>query len=215
MSDERIRKFAEEALARLSSELEAGKSENLKQYLAAMGRFHRYSWNNVLLIHSQRPNATHVAGFHAWHDAGRWVKKNEKGIMIFAPVLVKAHDQPKDRQPRANPIPKTSDVVRLAGFRMAYVYDISQTDGRALPQFARTTGDPKEYGDKLKDFAAKHGISVQYDPSIAPALGVSTGGTIRLLPDLKPAEELSVLAHEIAHNADTRIMPRRLGVSVD
>lgn len=199
MSDEKIRKVAEEALARLSSELEAGKSENLKQYLEAMGRFHRYSWNNVLLIHSQKPNASHVAGFHAWHDVGRWVKKNEKGIMIFAPVLVKEQEQVKDRQAAANPISKPSDVSRLAGFRTAYVYDISQTDGRPLPEFAQTTGDPQDYRDKLKEFAAKNGISIHHDPSIAPALGVSTGGTVRLLPNLKPAEEFSVLTHELAH----------------
>jgi hypothetical protein len=74
MADDKVRKMAEEALDRLSAALEAGHSKALKQYLAAMGRFHRYSWGNVLLIHSQRPNASHVAGFHAWHDLGRWVR---------------------------------------------------------------------------------------------------------------------------------------------
>src|SRR5260370_862509 len=89
MADDKVGKMAEEALNRLSAALEAGRSETLNQYLAAMGRFHRYSWGNVLLINSQRPDATQVAGFHTWHDMGRWVKKGEKGIMIFAPVLVK------------------------------------------------------------------------------------------------------------------------------
>src|SRR5262245_57574001 len=93
MADDKVRKMAEEALNRLSADLEAGKSETLKNYLAAAGRFHRYSWGNVLLINSQRPDATRVAGFHTWHDFGRWVKKGEKGIMIFAPVVVKNKEE--------------------------------------------------------------------------------------------------------------------------
>src|SRR5437016_14300585 len=92
MADDKVRKLAEEALNRLSADLEAGKSESLNKYLSAMGRFHRYSWGNVLLIASQRPDATQVAGFHTWHDLDRWVKKGEKGIMIFAPMLVKEKD---------------------------------------------------------------------------------------------------------------------------
>src|SRR5215470_11286327 len=92
MADDKVRKIAEEALNRLSAALEAGRSEALNQYLAAMGRFHRYSWGNVLLINSQRPDATIVAGFHTWQDLGRWVKKGEKGIMIFAPMFVKPKD---------------------------------------------------------------------------------------------------------------------------
>src|SRR5690242_13437193 len=113
MSDEKIRKMAEEALTRLSSDLEAGKSENLRHYLETMGRFHHYSWGNVLLIHSQRPDATHVAGFHAWHDIGRWVKKNEKGIMIFAPVLVKHQEQTKPQLSDPDQTPSEPAAVRL------------------------------------------------------------------------------------------------------
>src|ERR1700674_2083935 len=89
---EKVRNMAEEALNALSSELEAGRSEALRNYLAAMGRFHRYSWGNVLLINSQRPSATHVAGFHTWHHLERSVKQGEKGIMIFAPVVVKQRE---------------------------------------------------------------------------------------------------------------------------
>src|SRR5579862_9157935 len=92
--NDKVRGVAEEALNRLSADLEAGKSEALKTYLAAVGRFRHYSWNNVLLIAAQRPNATQVAGFHAWHDLGRSVKKGEKGIMIFAPMIVKRDDSP-------------------------------------------------------------------------------------------------------------------------
>src|SRR3984893_13483145 len=194
MADDKVRKIAEEALDRLAAELEAGKSEALQNYLTAMGRFHRYSWGNVLLINSQRPDATHVAGFHTWHDLGRSVNKGEKGIMILAPVVVKK----KDAVPGLEPV-RSDELLRLAGFRTTYVFDISQTQGRPLPEFAKTTGDPKEHGDKLKALVAKQGITVEYNASIAPALGMSSGGRIRLMPGLDAAEEFSVLAHELAH----------------
>ena len=191
---ERTRKIAEEALNRLSAELEAGRSEALKTYLSAIGRFHRYSWGNVLLISSQRPNATQVAGIHAWNDLGRTVKKGEKGIMIFAPMVVKREAWQAELTPD-----QVKGPTRLAGFRTAYVFDVSQTEGKALPEFAKTTGDPKDYADKLKALVANQGIAVEYDSSIAPAQGVSSGGRIRLQPGLAPAEEFSVLAHELAH----------------
>jgi hypothetical protein len=190
-ANERVRKTAEEALSRLSAELEAGKSEALQNYLAAMSRFRRYSWNNVLLISAQRPNATQVAGIHTWNDLGRTVKKGEKGIMIFAPVIKKRDT------PAAEPEPKES--LRLAGFPTAYVFDRDQTEGKPLPEFAKTTGDPKDYTDKLKAVAAKRGITIEYDEAIAPALGVSSGGKIQLKPGLGAAEEFSTLAHELAH----------------
>src|SRR5579883_1013197 len=189
--NEKARKLAEDALNRLSAELEAGRSDALRNYLATMCRFHRYSWGNVLLINSQRPTATHVAGFHTWHHLGRHVKQGEKGIMIFAPVVVK--------QEPAQGEEKSKDPFRLAGFRTAYVFDIAQTDGKPLPEFAKTTGDPKDYTEKLKALVSGQGITVEYDPSIAPAQGMSSGGRIRLQPSLSPAEEFSVLAHELAH----------------
>jgi antirestriction protein ArdC len=159
-----------------------------------MGRFHRYSWGNTLLIATQRPDATHVAGFHAWHQLGRSVKKGEKGIMILAPMMVKQKDPPPGRE-------GPEGVFRISGFRTAYVFDVAQTDGQPLPAFAKTTGDVKDYGDKLKAIAAARGISVEYDREIAPAMGMSSGGRIRLMPDMEPAEEFSVLAHELAHEA--------------
>src|ERR1022692_919185 len=100
-SNDKVRKVAEEALSRLSADLEAGRSEGLKNYLAAMGRFRRYSWNNVLLIASQRPAATHVAGYHAWNRLGRSVNKGEKGIMILAPMVVKQEPVPGRNESQA------------------------------------------------------------------------------------------------------------------
>src|SRR5580765_8879955 len=67
--------------------LEAGHSEALSAYLTAMSQFHNYSFQNILLIASQRPTATRVAGIRSWNELGRRVKRGEKGIMIFAPMI--------------------------------------------------------------------------------------------------------------------------------
>jgi hypothetical protein len=195
MSDEKVRKIAEDALNRLAAELQAGRSETLQSYLAAMGRFHRYSWNNALLIQSQRPTATRVAGYHTWREFGRSVERGQKGIMIIAPLVTKRSES----EPTPGSQEASQDVSRLRGFRTAYVFDVEQTRGRPLPAFATTIGDPKDFGEKLKAIVAKQGIALEYDPTIAPALGVSSSGRIRLVPGLTPAEEFSVLAHELAH----------------
>jgi hypothetical protein len=89
MNQDQAKQLADEALNILASALELGESETLRAYLTAMGRFHQYSWGNALLIASQRPTATHVAGFHTWRKFGRHVRKGEKGIMILAPVVVR------------------------------------------------------------------------------------------------------------------------------
>jgi hypothetical protein len=89
--------------------------------------------------------------------------------MIFAPMVVKQELVPGQNEAK--------EPSRLAGFRTAYVFDVTQTDGRPLPEFAKTTGDPKDYVGKLKTLVAKQGIAMEYDPTIAPAQGVSTGGS--------------------------------------
>lgn len=155
-----------------------------------MGRFYRYSWGNALLIATQRPDATRVAGFHTWRKLGRSVRKGEKGIMILAPVVVKKRVETEEGE---------DERTRVFGFRSAYVFDQSQTEGEALPEFARVQGDPKDYTERLKRLIEESGIVLEYDPSLAPAHGVSSGGRIQLLPGLEPAETFSVLVHELAH----------------
>lgn len=87
----------------LIDQLEAGNSDALTAYLDAMSRFHRYSFGNVLSIARQRPGATRVAGFHAWRQLGRNVKKGERGIRILAPIISKRRkndDRDKDMPSR-------------------------------------------------------------------------------------------------------------------
>jgi hypothetical protein len=90
-------------------------------------------------------------------------------------------------------------VTRVFGFRAAHVFDVTQTDGEPLPEFAAVTGDPRCYTERLKQFVAGRNIALEYDARISPARGMSSGGKITLLPELRPAEHFAVLAHEVAH----------------
>jgi hypothetical protein len=142
-----------------------------------------------LLIYSQRPHASHVAGFHTWLKLGRHVCKGEKGIVILAPMV--------GRKKTDNELTE-DEKTRLFGFRGAHVFD-SQTDGDALPGFSTVKGDPQGYSKRLTEFVTAKGIALEYSGRIAPARGVSSGGKITLLPGLDAAESYSVLVHETAH----------------
>jgi antirestriction protein ArdC len=190
MKAEQIKEITTRATAQLVTALQSGQSEALTAYLQAIGRFHRYSLHNVLLISLQKPNASYVAGFRTWNELGRFVRKGEKGIMILAPIVRGKTDSEEEQ----NETPRT-----VAGFRAAYVFDISQTDGKELPRIGIVAGEPREYGDRLRQFAAANGIAVEYSKDIAPARGTSYGGRITLLLGQSPAEEFSTLAHELAH----------------
>jgi hypothetical protein len=177
-------------------QLEAGHSEGLTAYLTAMGRFHRYSLSNVLEIARQMPSASRVAGMYAWNQLGRKVKKGSKGIRILAPVI--GIRRKKDSEAEKS-TPYQNEPV-LVGFRSAYVFDVSMTDGSPLPELEeRVTGDVGVYRERLIDFILAHGIELEFKESIAPALGMSYGGKIVILPGQSAAEEFSCLVHEAAH----------------
>jgi hypothetical protein len=109
----------------LIEQLEAGHSDALTNYLTAMSRFHNYSFGNVLEIPRQMPTATRVAGFWTWKNLGRSVKAGAKGIRILAPIVgVKR----KKNSEAAKDIAKQNTRI-LLGFRNAYVFDVSQTNG--------------------------------------------------------------------------------------
>ena len=191
---------AKEAIAAnvqaLINQLEQGYSEGLTAYLTAMGRFHNYSFGNILEIARQRPKATRVAGLYAWNQLGRKVKKGERGIRILAPVI--GVRRKKDAE--AEKDIRTQNQAVLVGFRSAYVFDVSQTEGKELPELSeRVTGDVGEYRERLLDFISAQGIRVEFKESIAPALGMSYGGRIAVLPGQGAAEEFSTLVHELAH----------------
>jgi antirestriction protein ArdC len=139
----------------------------------------------------QRPNATHVAGFHSWLRLQRHVRKGEKGLVILAPMVGRMKSSDEDLA--------EDSQTRLYGFRAAHVFDISQTEGAPLAEFATVKGDPGDLLEKLKGFVVEHGIALEYSDRIRPALGTSSGGRITIVPGLNPAEHFSTLVHEAAH----------------
>ncbi len=179
----------------LIEQLEAGHSDALTAYLNAMSRFHNYSLGNILEIARQRPDAMRVAGFWKWKELGRSVKKGEKGIRILAPII--GVRRKKDEEANKD-ITKQNTAV-LVGFRSAYVFDVSQTEGAELPELREISGDVGENRDKLIAFIEQQGIELVFTERIAPALGMSYGGRIAILPGQAKAEEFSTLVHELAH----------------
>jgi hypothetical protein len=188
MNADDLKKLTTESLKELADLLEQGHSERLTLLLKTMARFHRYSLHNICLIVAQRPTATRVAGFHAWRTLGRYVRKGEKGIAILAPMLARRRDDSEEQEARA-----------VVGFRAAYVFDVAQTDGAALPQPSEAHGDPGEATGRLKTAITSQGIALEYADDLSGALGLSCGGRIRVLAGLSPASEFAVLCHEFAH----------------
>jgi antirestriction protein ArdC len=181
----------------LIKQLEAGRSEALTAFLDAMVHFHNYSFGNVLLIARQKPDATNVAGIWTWNQLGRRVKRGEKGIAILAPMIAKTRKNETTNEGEENVDSQRS----LLGFRRVYVWDESQTEGAPLPEPEKVTGEVSAYLDRLHDYIVAQGITLEYNESIAPALGAAFGTTIRLLPGQTKAEEFSTLVHELAHVA--------------
>jgi hypothetical protein len=179
----------------LIEQLDAGHSDALTNYLTAMSRFHNYSFGNVLEIARQMPTATRVAGFWTWKNMGRSVNAGAKGIRILAPIV--GVRRKKDEEAKKD-ITKQNERV-LLGFRNAYVFDISQTNGVDLPTVHEVSGDPGDNIDRLAAFVKSKGIALVYNANIAPVLGMSYGGRIAILPGQSKAEEFSTLVHETAH----------------
>lgn len=154
-----------ERLKELTDKLEAGvatvfESDKYADYLKTMAKFHHYSFGNVMLILMQCPHASHVAGFHSWKKCfGRSIKRGEHGIQILAPysyekLVEKDKLDPSTSLPivdaNGNPT-KELAFVRRQSFKVAYVYDISQTEGRELPSYCANelSGDVDHYQSLL------------------------------------------------------------------
>ena len=105
-------RLARDAMDKLVSAVEAGKSETLKAYLALVAKFHRYSVGNMLLIAAQQPHATRVAGFRTWQRLGRRVKSGETGIRILAPLRFRRTEEDEEDE-------------EVRAFRTVCVFDVS------------------------------------------------------------------------------------------
>ena len=203
----------EDRLAELHEQIAEGvaalaNSDQWAAMLVTAVRFPRYSLNNLLLIAAQAPNATRVCGFRAWQQMGRQVRKGEKGIRILAPVTYRTAGTVSD--PVAAPVESTKGDGALAGhrqlvgFRVAHVFDVTQTDGAPLPHDPAGTpagGDaPAGLWVGLADQVAGHGYALERG-DCGSALGWTNGTTqsVRIGAALDDAQAVTTLAHELAH----------------
>ena len=175
---------------------EARQSELFQAWLNAMAQFSQYSWNNQLLIACQRPAASsgQVAGFNAWRKLGRHVKKGAKGIAILAPcVYRKKADDTKEDSPT---------VKRLSGFKTAYVFCESDTEGEPLPTL---TYGAESGGEELLtrlEWVTEENLNIILDYEEIKEDGVegySAGGRIVIRTSLSPTAKAGVVVHELAH----------------
>lgn len=192
------------AMARLEAGIERIQtSEGFREYLKVASKFHAYSFNNQVLIWSQMPEASRVAGFHAWQDMGRTVRKGEHGIAIFAPMTFKAHDE--DELGRA----AIGTETTRTGFRLVYVFDISQTDGDDLPSldYHHTQGETAgALWVQVERTAAAQNVTIGADAEHAhgSANGYYVPRERRIWhdPALTLDGKVSTVLHELAHVLD-------------
>ncbi len=176
--------------------------------LAAASRFHHYSLGNVLLIAMQRPDATRVAGFTTWKTLGRIVRKGEKGIGILAPCSYRPSsesdsDTPSDGAADKPTGERTSGGRVLRGFRVAYVFDVSQTDGEPLADVRPDLlpGEaPAGLWDALAAQVTANGYTLERgDCRDANGYSDPTTRTVRVRADVDDAQAVKTLCHELAH----------------
>lgn len=207
----------EDRLAELTNKLENGIKElyasgKYAAYISAMSKFHHYSFGNALLILLQCPNASHVAGYTTWKRVfGRNVKKQEKGIRILAPCPRKQYVWQEAKDPATGKTIRNPDgtakmetaLVTIPRFKVATVFDISQTEGRELPSIGvtRLTGDVEnfsEYYERLVDLSP---VAVEIDAVPGEANGYFSAAEDRIVlrPEMSQIQTIKTLIHEIAH----------------
>ncbi|MBQ9168070.1 MAG: hypothetical protein IJX67_06655 [Oscillospiraceae bacterium] len=201
----------------ITDKLETGiaalfQSETYKAYLSTMSKFHNYSLNNTLLIAMQKPDATLVAGYQAWQKQHqRHVKKGEKGIQIIAPSPYKAKKErevldPATGRPKLDaqgkPVREIVEVEYPA-FRVATVFDVSQTEGKELPSLGvdELTGKVDSYGKLLSALTETCPVPIGFEEIGSGAKGYyhTTEHRIALQEGMSEAQTVKTLIHEMAH----------------
>jgi len=184
-------------------------SENFRTFLVTMSKFHDYSIGNLILIMLQKPEATRVAGFSTWKDLYRWVKKGEKGIAILAPCMPPKGNKPEPTEAgvRKENEEKQEDETKIRPiyFKVVYVFDVSQTEGKPLPEVEvpSLTGEAnEELFEQVMRLAESQGLEVSFEskPNQDPDIkGFYVGKTIWVRPEESRAQQLKTLLHEVAH----------------
>ena len=192
--------------------MELFESDRYRNYLTTMSRFHKYSLNNVMLIHAQRPNATLVAGFSKWKNSfGRHVKKGKKGIQILAPTPYKIKVDKEKLDPdtklpmlddEGKPITEEKEVT-IPMFKVVSVFDVSQTDGKPLPQISFSlTGDVAQYEVFMEALRRTSQVPITIEPMEPGMDGYFhlEKQAIFLREGMSQVQTVCAAIHEMAHS---------------
>lgn len=210
-------KTEKQKVQEITEKLEQGlqelfESEKYKSYLNTMSKFHNYSFNNTLLIAMQKPDATLVAGYKAWQrNFERHVKKGEKGIRILAPAPYKIKEEQEKIDPVTNEpmldkdgMPIMEEVeIKIPAFRVVPVFDVSQTDGKELPELSvdELSADVDGYQDFMKALEAVSPAPIEYEdiPGEAKGYFSTTMNRIAIQEGMSESQTVKTAIHEVAH----------------
>ena len=206
-----------ERLQQITAGIEQGiqelfESEKYMRYLSVMSRFHRYSVNNTMLIYMQKPDATLVAGYNKWKNQfERHVKRGEHGITIIAPTPFKKkiEEQKLDPDTKAPILDAEGKVVmeeregEISMFRPVKVFDVSQTDGKPLPELASTlSGSVQNYEAFMEALRRSAPVPLSVEPMAANMDGYFSPDQQRIAirEGMSEVQTVSAAVHEIAHS---------------
>ena len=192
--------------------MELFESDRYRKYLSTMSRFHKYSLNNVMLIHSQRPEATLVAGFNRWKNSfGRHVKKGEKGIQILAPTPYKIKVEKEKLDPDTklpvideNGEPVTEEKeVSIPMFKVVSVFDVSQTEGKPLPVLAFSLSGAVEHYEEFMEALKRTStvpLKIEHTDKNVDGFFDLTNQSITIQAGMSEVQTVCAAIHEIAHS---------------
>ena len=187
-------------------------SDKYAEYLRTMSRFHKYSVNNTMLIYMQKPDATLVAGFNKWRDQfERNVMKGEKGIKIIAPTPFKKKIEQEKRDPDTNLPMLDADgkviteekEIKIPMFKPVTVFDVSQTDGKPLPQLASDlSGNVQNYEVFMEALRRSAPVPIEILPIRDGSDGYFSldNQKIAIREGMSEVQTVSAVVHEIAHS---------------
>lgn len=190
-------------------------SDDWIKYLAFNSKFYNYSYNNIILIMMQRPNASYVAGYTKWRELGRFVKRGEKGIQVLCPCLrkVEVFKEPEDGAEYNDKEAEKHMVKKIVGFKIGYVYDLSQTDGddSILPVLVTglvgSTEEEKMLYDSLFDYVSKKYTVKEADEMSAKGSFNIESQVITIKSDLDYKQKIKTILHELSHAYDFMMHP--------
>ena len=214
---ENTKQSNKERLKDITDSIERGieelfQSEKYAEYLRTMSRFHKYSVNNTMLIYMQKPDATLVAGFNKWRDQfERNVMKGEKGIKIIAPTPYKKKIEQEKRDPDTNLPMLDADgkviveekEIKIPMFKPVTVFDVSQTDGKPLPQLAADLqGNVQNYEAFMEALRRASPVPIAIKPIADKADGFFSldDQSITIREGMSEVQTVSAVVHEIAHS---------------